>query len=120
MKYFKKTSTTTNPADTSKSGKTASGPASPASTVAGQGETKKYSRKDRRTAKQARKLARIQATKLASTQNSNTPAPSEMFRPDVSWDAGRRSRTGSAYGLYDPAPEGGISTTRQTEISNLA
>lgn len=120
MKYFKKTGTTTNPADASTSGKTASGPTSPASTVAGQGDTKKHSRKDRRAAKQARKLARTQTSKLASNQNGYTQAPADMFRPDVSWDAGRRSRTGSAYGLYDPAPEGGISTTRQTEISNLA
>ncbi len=47
-------------------------------------------------------------------------APLAEQRPDITWDAGRQTRKGSRYGLYDPAPEGAISTTRQAEVSNLA
>lgn len=55
-------------------------------------------------------------------KTKKTPKPEEsgLQLPLVVWDSCRKSRAGSKYGLYDPAPEGSISTTRQAEISNLA
>lgn len=44
----------------------------------------------------------------------------QQSEPWGSFDAGRKLAVGSALGMYDPAPIGALSTTRQMEISNLA
>lgn len=59
-------------------------------------------------------------TKAAKSATKKTTSPPSPQGADITWDAGRRSRWGSRYGLYDPAPEGAASTTRQAEVSNLA
>lgn len=70
-----------------------------------------------RAAKKAKKLPKRGSSKKARAQREASGTQSE---PYASYDAGRRWSIASQLGMYDPAPIGALSTTRQMEVSLLA
>lgn len=70
---------------------------------------------DRSSSNKSKGRARRRAGKTKQVEQ-----PGAQSQPWAAFDAGRKLTVGSKLGMYDPAPIGALSTTRQMEVSNLA
>ena len=91
-----------------------------ASALAG-ARTKSGSKAMRRRTKKSVPPQSLENIPGSGTQASNTKnSDIKDLGTDVRWYARRRFASGSKLGLYDPAPPGALSSTRQMEASLLA
>ncbi|RII41301.1 ATP/GTP-binding protein [Galactobacter valiniphilus] len=75
---------------------------------------------DEVSSRKSKKNRPARTSKKVRSERAERAVAGGQSEPWASFDAGRRLTIGSALGMYDPAPIGALSTTRQMEVSNLA